>query len=343
VTNYGNNWTNTSIPSVLTPGCFLSCAVSGLGQYQVALAYNSGIYVSNNYGSSWTKTGTDSVEYSQVYISYSGKYIIAKTFSSKLYKSTNSGETFSVAFASLAPNYYFFSQDEIYHGYISSTNRLNISSDSGSSFNIPSSISSISMVTAAFSQTGKYQITISSTNIYVSSDFGASFASVLGSLTGLNSCCMSLDGKYMYVNSSTSLRYSSNFGVSWSISSGVSAVSNLICNYTGKYISVKTSTNIYISSNFGTTFSSTYSGSGINTNKMSFDGKYLMIVNNGTTNVIISKDYGQSWTTKTSGMIASPNNDNYLTPAISADGKYMLFSSNMGTNNYSQYVYKSSG
>ena len=68
-----------------------------------------------------------------------------------------------------------------------------------------------------------------------------------------------------------------------------------------------------------------------------------MIVNNGTTNVIISKDYGQSWTTKTSGMIASPNNDNYLTPAIYADGKYMLFSSNMGTINYSQYVYKSSG
>lgn len=345
ITDYGNNWTNTSIPSVLTPNyAFLGCAVSGLGKYQAACVYNTkGIYVSNDYGSTWTLTSNVVDSYFGFYISYSGKYIFAMTYSSKLYKSTDFGETFSVAFTSSSPNYYFFSQDETYHGYISSTNILNISSDSGTSFSIPSSISSVSMVNAAFSQTGKYQIAISSSTIYVSSNFGTSFSIVRDALSGLNQCAMSLDGKYMYVNSSTSLRYSSDFGSSWNISSGVSATNGLMCDYTGKYVSVKTSTNIYISSNFGASFASKYSGTGIWNYKMSFDGKYLMIVNTGTTSVIVSKNYGETWATKTSGMTASPNNNNWLTPAISADGKYMLICSNMGTSGYSQYVYKSAG
>ncbi len=199
------------------------------------------------------------------------------------------------------------------------------------------------MVYAAVSQTGKYQISISSTNIYVSSDFGVSFISVLGSLIGLSDCAISLDGKYMYVNSSSSLRYSSDFGITWNISAGVSAADTLICNYTGKYVSVKTTTNIYISSDYGVTFTSKYSGTGIWRYKMSFDGKYIMMVNTSTTNVIVSNDYGETWSTKITGMTASPNNNNWLTPAISADGKYMLFCSNMGTSGYSLYAYKSAG
>ncbi len=87
-----------------------SCGVSGLGQYQAVTVYNTaGIYISNNYGSTWTLSNSPVDSYNPLfYISYSGKYIIAITDSSKLYKSTDFGATFNIAFASVSPKYYFF-------------------------------------------------------------------------------------------------------------------------------------------------------------------------------------------------------------------------------------------
>ena len=208
VTNYGGNWTNSTVPTVTaTNYCFLDSGISGLGQYQVVPTYNlNGIYVSSNYGSTWTKTGTVVDSYCSLYISYSGKYMIIMAYSDKMYKSTDFGASFSVAFASLRPGYYFFSQDETYHGYVSSTSRLNISSNSGASFAIPSALSSVSIILGAFSQDGKYQLAISATNIYISNNNGSTYTSNLGGLTGLSEVAMSLDGKYMFVNSSTSLK-----------------------------------------------------------------------------------------------------------------------------------------
>jgi hypothetical protein len=342
VTNYGGNWTNSTVPTVTATNYgLLSSGISALGQYQVVPVYNlNGIYVSNDYGSSWTKTGTVD-GYFDVYISYSGKYVFIPTYTDKMYKSTSFGVSFSVAFSSAKPKYYFFSQDETYHGYISSTDRLNISSNSGTDFVIPNVLSSIVILSAAFSQNGKYQLAISATNIYVSSDSGANYAAKLGGLTGLNQVKMSLDGKYMFVNSSTSLRYSSDFGDTWNVSSGVTGATILECSYTGKYVSLKTSTNIYISSDFGASFSSTYSSTNIWDKKMSLDGKYLIVVNTGNTIMQISKNYGQSWTTVSTGINAAGAGNNYTFPNLSADGKYMLLTTNINLSNATNYVFKS--
>jgi hypothetical protein len=316
-----------------------------LGQYQVAPTYNlNGIYVSNNYGSTWTKTGTVVDSYYSLYISYSGKYMIIMAYSDKMYKSTNFGASFSVAFTSLRPGYYFFSQDETYHGYVSSTSRLNISSNSGSSFAIPSALSSVSIlnygIPAAFSQNGKYQLAISATNIYVSNNNGSTYTSNLGGLTGLNTVAMSLDGQYMFVNSSPSLRYSSDFGVTWNVSTGVTGANTLECSYTGKYVSLKTATDIYISSDFGATFTSTYNSTNIYEKRMSLDGKYLIVTKRTDTNLIISKDYGQTWASVSTGITATATT-NFMFPKLSADGKYMLLGTNIGTAGYYNYVYVS--
>jgi len=346
VTNYGGNWTNSTIPTVTaTDYSFLSSGMSGLGQYQVVPTYNlNGIYVSSNYGSTWTKTGTIVDSYYSVYISYSGKYMIIMTYSDKMYKSTDFGASFSVAFASLRPGYYFFSQNETYHGYVSSTSRLNISSNSGTSFAIPSALSSVSIlnygIPAVFSQDGKYQLAISATNIYVSKNNGSTYTSNLSGLTGLNAVAMSLDGQYMFVNSSPSLRYSSDFGVTWNVSTGVTGANTLECSYPGKYVSLKTATDIYISSDFGATFTSKYNSTNIYSKIMSLDGKYLIVTKITDTNLLISKDYGQSWTTVTTNITAT-SNTNYLFPGLSADGKYMLLGTNIGTTGYNNYVYRS--
>lgn len=263
------------------------------------------------------------------------------TYSDKMYKSTDFGVSFSVAFASLRPNYYFFSQDETYHGYISSTNRLNISSNSGTNFAIPSVLSSVSIVYAAFSQDGKYQLAISSTNIYVSSNLGVTYTSILGGLTGLNTVAMSLDGKYMFVNSSTSLRYSNDFGLTWNISSGVTGANTLESSYTGKYVSLTTGTDVYISSDFGATFTSKYNRTNISNKRMSLDGKYLIVVNTGDTTMQISKDYGGSWTTVTTNINTAGAGKNFLYPNLSADGKYMLLPTNISLSGATNYVFRS--
>jgi len=343
VTNYGGNWTNSTVPTVTAPSySFLGSGISGLGQYQVVPTYNlNGIYVSNNYGSTWTKTGTVVDGYFTVYISYSGKYMFIPTYTDKMYKSTDFGASFSVAFASLRPAYYFFSQDDTYHGYISSTSRLNISSNSGTSFAIPSALSSVSIVYAAFSQDGKYQLAISSTNIYVSSNLGVTYTSILSGLTGLNTVAMSLDGKYMFVNSSTSLRYSSDFGVTWNVSTGVTGANTLECSYTGKYVSLRTGTNVYISSNFGATFTSKYNSTNLFNKKMSLDGKYLIVVNTGNTTMQISKNYGESWTTVITNINAAGTGNNFLSPYLSADGRYMLLATNINLSGATNYVFRS--
>jgi hypothetical protein len=342
-TNYGGNWTNSNVPTVSAPNyCFLSSGISGLGQYQVVPTYNlNGIYVSSNYGSTWTKTGATVDLYYSVYISYSGKYMIIFTYSDKMYKSTDFGASFSVAFASLRPAYYFFSQDDTYHGYISSTSRLNISSNSGTSFAIPSALSSVSIVYAAFSQDGKYQLAISATNIYVSSDSGVTYTSILGGLTGLNTVAMSMNGQYMFVNSSTSLRYSNDFGLTWNISTVVTGSNILECSYTGKYVSLRTTTNVYISSDFGATFTSKYNSTNISGKRMSLDGKYLIVVNTGNTTMQISKNYGESWTTVTTGINAAGTGNNYLSPNLSADGRYMLLATNINLSSATNYVFRS--
>ena len=267
------------------------------------------------------------------------------SFTDKMYKSTDFGASFSVAFASLRPGYYFFSQNETYHGYVSSTSRLNISSNSGTSFAIPSGLSSVSIlnygIPAAFSQDGKYQLAISTTNIYVSNNNGSTYTSNLGGLTGLRQVAMSLDGQYMFVSSSTSLRYSSDFGVTWNVSTGITSGFTLECSYTGKYVSIRPPGNIYMSSDFGATFTSIYSSTNIWEKKMSLDGKYLIVTNSTNTNLLISKDYGQSWTTPITTGIPASATTNYVFPNISADGKYMLVYTNIGTAGYNNYVFRS--
>ena len=349
-TNYGGTWRDAGVQQVTGPNfSYLSSGISGLGEYQVAPIYNSnGIYVSNNYGSTWSLNSSVVDYYFNVYISYSGKYVFIQTFTDKMYKSTDFGASFSVAFASARPNYYFFSQNETYHGYISSTNRLNISSNSGSSFAIPSDLSSVLIVSAAFSQDGKYQLAISSTNIYVSSNLGVTYTSILGGLSGLSSTtssslgvAMSLNGQYMFVNSSTSLRYSSDFGLTWNLSSGVTGANTLESSYTGKYVSLITGTDVYISSDFGATFTSKYNSTNLLKKKMSLDGKYLIVVNTGNTYIQISKNYGQSWTTVTTGINAAAGNNNYLSPNLSADGRYMLLAININSSGATNSVFRS--
>jgi hypothetical protein len=55
--DYGQTWiVSPGTPSLPSGTYFVALAMSGTGQYQSALAYNNFIYISSNFGNSWTVT-----------------------------------------------------------------------------------------------------------------------------------------------------------------------------------------------------------------------------------------------------------------------------------------------
>lgn len=94
-TDFGTSWT---IPNHLrNSGSWMAVSVSSSGQYMAAALYGTGVFVSRNYGVSWSKTFSSSFYYfSSLAIDTSGLYIILATLFSGTYLSTDSGSTWAV-------------------------------------------------------------------------------------------------------------------------------------------------------------------------------------------------------------------------------------------------------
>ena len=105
-TNYGNSW---SLMSSITGGtqigpnglqgndAYSGIAISSTGQYQVTCVYKKYIFLSNNFGKTWSKMGQDppfntGYQWFGISISSSGQYITAVTSTINL--QTDSGYTF---------------------------------------------------------------------------------------------------------------------------------------------------------------------------------------------------------------------------------------------------------
>ena len=107
--DFGATWTqNSSAPT----GDWFSVSISGTGQYQVACIFstNGSIYVSMNYGSTFTVVSdtSDTYTWSCVSISESGQYIVATKYlnnASRIYASSDYGSTFTLI-NSYAGTYY---------------------------------------------------------------------------------------------------------------------------------------------------------------------------------------------------------------------------------------------
>jgi photosystem II stability/assembly factor-like uncharacterized protein len=177
--DYGNTWSSVPVGSVQ------DCKVSSTGQF-IALASNSGIYYSSNYGQSytnWTDAGTNS--WTSVTMSLDGSTAIAvrATTTPTIWKSTNYGASWS----------------QIY--------------------NNPSQVS---FGTISCSSDAKYILVALPQNvtgsIYFSNDFGASFSALGGGLSPdeYYKVAVSSSGINMLTICNSGYVYSSsNYGETW--------------------------------------------------------------------------------------------------------------------------------
>jgi len=278
--NFGNAW-----QTKLSGQNYYHCAISATGQYMVACSNPGYVYISNNFGYSFTEYSvfgfSSSQTWTSVAISANGQYITAVMDST-----SNSG------FAYVSRNYgSSWSQTQL-SGTALTCGRCAMSSD------------------------GKYQIvSIASnvTNYYLSSNYGSSFESktftlsVGGNISAPTTrwwdVAVSSSGKYMLIStysSNSGCYYSKDYGLTWAQVGGIATTYNynsVAISANGQYMMfapVNSSENfLYVQNNSpgtsGATFS-TYLSSSDNISGASFascaisaDGEYFVALSSTTT------------------------------------------------------------
>jgi len=354
-------------------------------------------YQTTNYLSSSLVTGSIDASWNDIAISSTGQVIAAvanatNSNSQNIYISTDYGKNFNAVLpqglsgtTNAWSNLLMSSNGQVIVGSITTSSTsanssyLYVSQNRGTSFSqvLPAGITAANNVpfqTTAISSTGQYILaaansTVSSQNLYVSSNFGSAFNSITPSNpatsnpTAWSSVAMSSDGRYMAgVISNTAtisgfVYVSDNYGVTFTgkTCTGVTSnMSSIAVSSNGQIMAATVnggnlSGNIYISSNYGSTFANrqVITTANVTCNwqriAMSNDAKYMVAIANGSNTVgfsraYISKDYGTSFVAITSGLNFDAS---WSDVTMSADGRYILLDISGITNTNSPNIYYS--
>ncbi len=251
---FGTGWTAKA-----TSRNWNAVAVSSDGRYQTGAVYNGYIYISSDYGDTWSsEMGGSSATYADIAMSSNGKIqVAARRGSTTLLLSTDYGNTWASTGSSGDWNDVAMSSDG---KYISAgdwtTNRVFVSTDYGSTWTSKVNIDADTRG-LAISSDGKYQTVVGDwSTIYVSSDYGNTWTSKSSS-KAWRKVAMSSDGKYQMAGvyaASDYLYISTDYGNTWSNKGGLGARTVLNMTADGKMM-VTMSGNIYVSSDFGDTWS----------------------------------------------------------------------------------------
>ena len=191
---------------------------------------------------------------------------------------------------------------------------------------------------AAISSTGQYIVLpLSNKQTLLSQDFGETWAPLAGltSQTNYTSAAVSGAGQYMFVRNGASSYTSSNYGASWSAFSALSL--NDLGNGTaisssGQYMvyagrDVSNTSCVYVSTNSGAAWAlkSTFSVSNnVFSAAISDAGQYMAVLSTAE-NLLVSSDYGATWTAKavTAGVSVSVSSTGQYQTVVSANGIYV--------------------
>jgi chitodextrinase len=283
---YANNGlgqiTNTSPLITVASGPSLP-AISAYGQYVCLGCYGNGIYVSTNYGATFTKIVTEA-NAAHSAISDSGKYMfVACNNVGRLYWSSNYGTSFTLV--TLGSNIScitcsvlgntVYACDATIGGIYYSTNYgvtwsaivLVGANLTAIKANVTGTIAYVTSTT-----TGKaYSYNLYSNNVTIYSPGGS---------TNVSGIAFSADSQYIYVCNSGGLCYSSvNSGVSFvALSLASSGYAGILCDTTGKYVYVhNSSTTVYYSADYGSTFTSITLLSASSLISLNSNGSYMCI------------------------------------------------------------------
>ena len=214
--DYGSSWTkNTSAPTMAD---WKGVAMSANGKIQTAVANGDNIYVSYDYGHTWTAKDS-SRAWSAIAMSSDGKIQSATVSSGYVYVSTDFGNTWAQKGSSLYWSGISMSSDGKYQTAVVNGGYIYLSSNYGNTW-ATDSANSANWVAVSMSDDAKYQTAVTDTYIYTSSNYGINWAinnSTNGSV--YNSIKMSASGKvqvatYSWYGSGW-IMVSANYGASW--------------------------------------------------------------------------------------------------------------------------------
>jgi hypothetical protein len=350
-TNTGSTW--TQITALATNGNYFNIAMSSTGQYMYTNSQTtSGLYYSNNYGTSWstlTNGVPSSINSYQIAVSSTGQYVLTAS-QALLLLSSDYGKSFSPA----PVNFYGGWQ------------------------------------TCTMSSTGQYMYAGPGSNyLYYSTNFGVTWNPTYLPLTSgnWNSLSMSSNGQYMmvanygggiYINSgipittmginNSSPQYALDHVGSFNLNNAITSGTNfgapltwttptaLINNssvyqtsatsYNGQFMLVAMNTGgLWLSHDFGATFfqpqSATFTSAiTVTGTSCSYSGQYMLAccASSGATHgVYLSTNYGITWTQIPSSTLST--SWSWYMVSMSGTGQYMLAGSNQNgfvylSNNY---------
>lgn len=234
------------------------------GQYQLAVGsdtgFTDGIYVSSNYGATWTMKTILSGFATKV--SETGQYQSVSTGPSTagfIYTSSDYGVTWNQRATSKNWRGMAMSSDGQYQLSAVYSGFIFVSSDYGLTWNQRGTSSTWN--NTAMSTSGQYQITTGTGNVSVSSDYGASWTVKTPGAAGMISgVAMSSTGQYITISSSSASQYiyvSSDYGATWSQKAIQQQWGEVAMTPSGKYHAVALYNPpgyIYGSSDFGVTW-----------------------------------------------------------------------------------------
>lgn len=271
-------------------------ALSSTGQYQTAIANSGYIYISSNYGKTWTAK-SNSLPLSGVAVSETGQYQTATDWDNgRIYTSDDYGETWSIKKDS-GPSFRSvdLSSSGQYQTTVAVGEKIYVSNDYGETWSPKDT--NRNWTDIALSSSGQYQTAVVNGGyIYTSNDYGNNWTAEMSDLDrNWSSTAISSNGQYQ-----------------------TAAISN---GY------------IYLSNDYGKTWTAKMTDSDRNWRSvaMSSDGKYLTAVNNFY--AYVSSDNGNTWSEKagiTYYSDISISSDGKYQTAV-ADNKYIHLSSNYGT------------
>jgi hypothetical protein len=292
-TTFGQNWTQTAAVS----GNWSAIGSSANGQYVSACINPGAIYVSNNYGASWTTITTtngvsaNSLAWTGIALSASGQYQVATIGTGLIYRSTNFGVTWASTASSLAWSAVAISSSGVYVTAVVNGGQIWYSTDYGVTWTailVANGVSSITLNWSAItmSATGGFQVaTINSGLIYYSNNFGLNWtaSAATGAYTAVG---MSSSGQYVTaVAGPNVLSSSSDYGKTWTTQGATFAWQAVAVSSSGQYQIVAGGTGgtgvIYYSTNYGTTWTTSTNSYNIKCATMSATGQYVMVAVNG--------------------------------------------------------------
>jgi hypothetical protein len=285
----------------IAQGCY-GISISSSGQYQTVVGYDSQIWISSNYGVTWRATAANAgsaLNWSAVGVSSSGQYQTAAINDGEVWTSVNYGNSWvkaisvnkkwrNISISSTGKYQVASNEDTVY-----------FSSNYGNSFNILSTGHVGIELKVAISSTGQYiSLCTPGGVIRTSSDFGASYLSRMA--TNYWSCiAMSATGQYQTAGIAGTAMTGGQTGRAW------------------------------VSSNFGVDWveNQTIPNSTWSSISISSTGQYQLLTPKGGSMIMLSSDFGNTWTQITISGI-------WMTASMSSSGQYQsVISNSTNTNN----------